>query len=256
MSALTNITLHGALGEEVGHNWKLAVNSVGEAIRGIQTNSKKLYKALLENDKKNIKYRVLINKKDFFVEEGKDPNTKEGVMSSELVMNFKKLDSIDIVPVIEGAEKKGILSIVIGIMLIAVGVYLPGPVAMGQMSGALVMAGVGLVMSGISMLLTPKPEFGDFREIEGSGARASYMFGGPENTVREGGPVFVGYGRLLVGSHVIQTSVDTFNTDAEIDFNETWGQGKYGLQYVLTNPTAGELLPKRVNQWSSDTPDG
>ena len=253
MSKLTNITLHGVLGEEVGRNWKLAVTSVGEAVRGIQTNSKKLYKALAQNDKKNIKYRVLINKKDFFMEEGKDPNTREGLMSSELVMNFKKLDSIDIVPVIEGAgDSKGVLTIVIGIMLIAVGIYLPGPVMMGQMSGALVMGGIGLVAAGISALLTPKPEFGDFREVEGSGARASYMFGGPQNTVKEGGPVFVGYGRLLVGSHVVQTSVDTFDTSAEIDFNETWGQDKYGLRYVVQHPsTAATLLPKRVREWTS-----
>ena len=101
-------------------------------------------------------------------------------------------------------------------------------------------------MSGISMLLTPKPEFGDFREIEGSGARASYMFGGPENTVREGGPVFVGYGRLLVGSHVIQTSADTFDASAEVTLNDTWGEGKEGLMYSI--PGAGALLNERTDQ--------
>ena len=67
MKKLTHITLHGILSEQIGRqNFDLAVSSVGEAMRGIQANCKKLYKSLIENDEKNIKYRVLINKKDFF----------------------------------------------------------------------------------------------------------------------------------------------------------------------------------------------
>ena len=74
-------------------------------------------------------------------------------------------------------------------------------------------------------MLTPMPKFGDFREIEQTQAR-SYLFNGPVNTVREGGPVFVAYGRLLVGSHVIQTSMDNVDTDAEIKPLKTWGLTK------------------------------
>ena len=62
----TEINLHGILGEQIGKSqWKLCVDSVGDAMRGIQANTKKLYQQLAENDKSNIKYRVLINKKDF-----------------------------------------------------------------------------------------------------------------------------------------------------------------------------------------------
>jgi len=108
MRKLTHITLHGVLSEQVGRqHFDLAASSVGEAMRGIQANCKTLYKSLIENDEKNIKYRVLINKKDFLVEEGKDPNTEEGIRSSELAMKFKELKTIDIVPVMEG-EKGGL----------------------------------------------------------------------------------------------------------------------------------------------------
>ena len=72
----------------------------------------------------------------------------------------------------------------------------------------MVMAGIGLMAAGISNLLTSMPEFDDFRQIEGGG-RPSYLFSGPVNVIREGGPVFIGYGQLLVGSQVIQSTIET-----------------------------------------------
>lgn len=246
MSNLTHITLHGILGEQVGQSeWDIAAKSIGEVVRGIQANTKKLYKNLIENDSKNIKYRVLINERDFEVEEGKDPNTAEGLKSSELCMRLENLKSVDIIPVLEGADEDGKswAGIVVGIILIAVGA---GPLAGYWFSSAMVMGGIGLVVAGIANLLTPTPEFADFREIEGGAARPPYLFSGPVNTVNEGGPVFVGYGRLLVGSHVIQTSADTFDTSAEVTLNDTWGEGKHGLKYSV--PGAGALLVERTQQ--------
>jgi predicted phage tail protein len=255
MKKLTHITLHGILSEQIGRqNFDLAVSSVGEAMRGIQANCKKLYKSLIENDEKNIKYRVLINKKDFLVEEGKDLNTEEGIRSSELTMNFQDLKTIDIVPVMEGessqerkADSKSIFAIIAGIFLIALGIWMGG-------NPYLIMAGLGLLLAGVSNLLTPTPKFEDVREIEGGG-KPSYMFSGPQNTVREGGPVFVGYGRLLVGSHVIQTSLDTLDTAADIILNDTWGMSDHGLLYRINNPSGGERLRRRV-QHDSDWTGG
>ena len=246
MKKLTHITLHGILSEQIGRqNFNLAVSSVGEAMRGIQANCKKLYKSLIENDE--------INKKDFLVEEGKDPNTEEGMRSSELTMNFQDLKTIDIVPVMEGessqerkADSKSIFAIIAGIFLIALGVWTGNPY--------FIMAGLGLLLAGVSNLLTPTPKFEDVREIEGGG-KPSYMFSGPQNTVREGGPVFVGYGRLLVGSHVIQTSLDTLDTAADIILNDTWGMSDHGLLYRINNPSGGERLRRRV-QHDSDWTGG
>ena len=168
----TEINLHGILAEQIGKSqWNLAIDSVGDAIRGIQANTKKLYQQLVENDKSNIKYRVLINKKDFLFDETKDPNSEEGLRSSELMMKSKKLKTIDIVPVLEGADEDGksIISIIIGIALIATGIFAP----VGMFAAPLIMAGIGLVVAGIANLLTPEPEFDDFREIEGGECRGT-----------------------------------------------------------------------------------
>jgi predicted phage tail protein len=234
MNNLTNIKVHGILGEQIGKSeWNLAVSSVDEAIRAIESNCKKLYKHLIENDKKDIKYRVLINEKDISYDESKDLNTIEGLASSELIVKKSNLKTIDIVPVIEGASD--FLPIIIGVALMATGVGMAGGFS-ALMSGgnfmaqAVFMGGVGLVAAGITNLLTPMPKFGDFREIEQQGGK-SYLFNGPENTIREGGPVFVGYGRLLVGSHVIQSSSDIVDVNAGIDLNNHWGRTDYGLKY-------------------------
>ena len=240
MSNLTKITLHGVLAEQMGRSeWNLSVKSVGEAVNALECNTKKFFKQLLDNDKKNIKYRVLINDEDFTFEEGKDPNTEEGIMSSELVMTKKNIKNIDIIPVIEGAKDWS--AIIVGVFLIASGVGafgaggLLGALGGGAMAKtALVLGGIGLVAAGITNLLTEMPKFGDFREIEGGGAK-SYLFNGPENTVREGGPVFLGYGRLLVGSHVIQSTSDTVDVDAEVVPKATWGETKHGLRYNIPN---------------------
>jgi hypothetical protein len=128
---------------------------------------------------------------------------------------------------------------------------MPGWLASGgvAMKAALVMGGIGLVAAGVTNLLTEMPKFGDFREIEQGGGKA-YLLGGPQNTIREGGPVFVGYGRLMAGSHVIQSALDTVDSPAEVLPKDTWGQTKYGLLYNI--PNAGGLLANRVKAWGTN----
>lgn len=239
--SLTTIKFHGDLGKSLPRDtWRLAVKTVGEAINAVEQQTKILYKKLIENDQKNIRYRVLINGKDFVRDSEKDMESLEGVQSCELVMN-RDIDTIDVIPVIEGAGDSGIVETIIGAVLIVVGIilYTGGMPVLGT---AFIMAGIGLMAAGIANLLTPMPEFDDFRQIEGGG-RPSYLFTGPSNTIREGGPVFVGYGKLLIGSQVIQSSVETkdelngnyMNKAADkmtfVPWKKYWGNEHYGLDY-------------------------
>jgi len=252
------VTLHGILAEQVGEKeWNLKAANVRDAIRGVQSSCKKFYTCLLNNDKKNIKYRVLINEQDFLIEEGKDPSTPEGLKSSQLCLEkISNLKSIDIVPVIEGSEDWfDWFTIILGVALIWIGAPMAmGAAGWGSMYGAAVVAGIGLVAAGVANLLTPDPEFDDFREIEGGG-RPSYTFSGPQNVTNEGGPVFVGYGRLLVGSQVIQASNDIADASAGVPFtknpnkgnnNIVWGRTDYGLRYNMRG--TDQRLYKRILQ--------
>jgi len=71
------------------------------------------------------------------------------------------------------------------------------------------MAGASLAIAGVTALSMKPPKFNEDTEIDldnGAGGARSYLFNGPANTVREGGPVPIGYGRLVVGSQIIQSS--------------------------------------------------
>ena len=200
MENLVDIKFHGSAFDNMRNIFRMAVKSTAEAMHAVNCQTKgALYKKLQENDEKGLMYRVLINGRDFIAPEPLDKNKIETIKRSELLISSNSLKSIDVIPVVEGADN-GIGNIIAGVLLIIVGILiLPYT---GPLGGALIVVGIGLVAAGIISLLTSPPKFEDFREISGGG-KASYLFNGPQNRTREGGPVPVGYGRLLVGSQVI-----------------------------------------------------
>jgi predicted phage tail protein len=213
---MVNIELHGIIGEKIKKkNWLLNVNSVSEAIRAIEANTKIFYKNLKELDKENVKYRVLINKKDYicFKEDPKDDFDR--AFNSNLITQYQdnELKSIDIIPVIEGAGGGGgFFGALVGIVMVVVGVALLATGVGGLLGAGLIIAGIGLAAAGFASLLSSAPpyvapEFSapDVASPKGGGGK-SYLFDGPANTAGEGGPIPIGYGRLLIGSKTISAS--------------------------------------------------
>lgn len=216
MQHLVDIKLWGDLGNKIGKQWKLAVSSVAESIRAIEMNSNhKLYQYLMETDKIGIKYRVLINGRDVICNEKPTLENPKPAFESELCVKFKNdsLKTIDIVPILEGADS-GFFATFLGALLIIIGIVLILTGVGGILAPALIIGGLGLLAAGVTALLSKPPKFDDFREIDGLTGRTSYLFNGPQNTTREGGPVPIGYGRLLVGSQVISAAYVIKNIDA------------------------------------------
>jgi predicted phage tail protein len=203
---LVDIKLHGVLGESVGSVWSLAVNSVSEAMRGIEVLSRhKLYKFLIENDKKGTRYRVLINGRDFESPEPLDVNRLSTIRDSELCMLNENLKSIDIVPILEGSgdDFLGVLQVILGVILVIVGIAL----SWTGIGVAIIIAGIGLIASGIMSILTQRPDLEPYQTRQ----KTSYLFSGPANVVDEGIPVPVPYGRLLIGSIVMSADYELYN---------------------------------------------
>ena len=61
----------------------------------------------------------------------------------------------------------------------------------------------------VSYALTPKPEV-EALEIEADAAKSSLIFSNTVNVASQGSPVPIGYGRLKVGSQVIQATIKSF----------------------------------------------
>lgn len=207
---MVEITLHDTLGVLVGKSkWKLAVKSVSEAIHAINIlTGGKLNKVLKDLGQEKFEVKInnhLFKKSSLWENNLNDINTIEEIKDSELCFNFKKLEKIDIVPVIRAADSD-VFALILGVILIIVGVVLIGT----PFGAPLILAGIGLVAAGVMNMLASPPKFDDFAEIDRGGKR-SYLFNGPQNTIREGGPVPLGYGRALIGSQTISASYEISN---------------------------------------------
>jgi predicted phage tail protein len=219
---MVEVNIHGILAEKINRKiMHLSVSSVGEAVRAIESNTRVLYKNLYELDKKNIKYRILINNQDFkiFKPEEEIKNDFDKVINSNLFTKFENeyLKSIDIIPIIQGSgSNMGIFAAILGVALAFTGVGLALTGVIGATFAAgLILGGIGLAAVGFLALLSSPPpyvapEFSapDVAGPKGGGGKA-YLFDGPTNTAGEGGPIPIGYGRLVVGSKTISASFNT-----------------------------------------------
>ena len=222
------------MAEHVGReNWNLKVNSIKEAMRAIQVLSKgKLLKYLIGAAEGSVEYKILVNKREMMMAEDLSLERPESIFNSELVMINEKLETLDIVPIIKGAgggggnsSTKGILAIVLAVILIATGIGAAGGTTLlgmtftagtvSTVSGALIVAGIGLAVTGITLLMMSPPKFDDFRKIDGGGGKPSYLFDGPSNVLGEGGPVPVGYGRMKIGSQTVEISMNNVELDVK-----------------------------------------
>lgn len=178
-----------------GKEWNLNVTSAKGAIEALNIlTDNKFARYFIQNNKLYSKYRVLINERDFYAPVNEiNENNYDMINQSELVMKKKDIKTVDIVPFIENSDSRILAGIVIAIGIVLL--FVPGGAPIG----------IGLIAAGAVIFLTKPPAFANFRNIDKAG-NESYLFGGPINIIGEGGPVPVGYGRVLVGSQVISSA--------------------------------------------------
>ena len=204
---MMQVNIHGKLGEEIGSEWELEINTVAEAFRAIEANTKKLRKWIIENANE-YEYEILVNKKNLFSEKPNYSSTEE-LQQSEFFMELdNKIQTIDIVPRIQGSGDvvKVVVGVVTVVSSIVVGVLFPPLLPLAIAVG---IAGLALIAAGTAGLLSKPPPNVPFtaqqtNPMDGgdeAGGPVSYLFNGPVNTVGEGGPVPIGYGELVVGGN-------------------------------------------------------
>lgn len=209
---MRKVRLYGALAKKYGSEFTLRANTVGQAVSLLEANFPGFQRSLLGGQ-----YRVVA---------GKSLEDEKGIVfTDELVKARLNLGSKDlhIMPVPEGAG--GVGRIVLGAALIFAAFYFAPAVvgALGPTQGlsatafsvgsfgvsyqSIAMFGASLVLGGVSQLLTPTPKVGDYSGRESPDQRASFLFNGAVNTVEQGGPVTVIYGRMRTGSFVMSGSI-------------------------------------------------
>jgi len=200
--SLVKINFHGNLAEAVGKNkWEVSVSSFPEAMHAINTLSEnRLREYFLSPKSLHGRYKVFVNEKEIPFE--------GNLETSELNLKREDLSSIEIVPVLEGADDGWIDWLGIGLGIIGLGF------ATSTMSA---MAMLSLITAGISNLLSDPPGRPPSEQIslEPDQLANSYLFQGPVNVINEGSPVPIGYGRMLCGSMVVLSTYDITYTDVE-----------------------------------------
>lgn len=186
---MRKVKLYGELAKKFGREFMLEVESVAEAVRALSANFPGFEKELMTAHLRGVEYVVRADKRD--------------VSEMELNNSLAPQETIRIAPIAVGRKKGGVFQTIFGAILIVVGVVLT---ARGQTWGKyLIQAGVALVAGGIIQMLIPVPKTGDPSERPEN--KPSTYFDGAVNTLAQGHPVPLGYGKLMVGSAVISAGL-------------------------------------------------
>jgi predicted phage tail protein len=121
------------------------------------------------------------------------------------ICNPQASGTLRIVPLVHGAGALG--KVLLGAVIAVVGIFTP-------FAAVLVPLGLSLALSGIAQMLTPRIQTDATPEKPEN--QPSFAFDGAVNTMGQGGPVPLGYGRMLIGCQVISVG---FSTNNEIFIN-------------------------------------
>jgi predicted phage tail protein len=195
------IKVYGPLAKFLGRRqFKAAVNTPAEAIRFLVANFPNLKAHMADQY-----YKVCTGKIELDV----------GSHLEQLHYPMAQGECIRIIPVIDGAGGTA-AKIGIGIALIAVAILFPAggllassAFTLGSLAVPIVMGiGVSLVLGGVSDLLSPTPKMSSGDDSTND-PRKSYSFSGIQNVTRQGVPVPIVYGEIIVGSVVISAGINT-----------------------------------------------
>ncbi len=206
---LRKIKLYGELAEFVGHKeFEVKADTLKSAVSFLINNFEGIEKYMSPKY-----YQVKVGNYEI----GED----------ELTYPIGKKEDIHFIPVITGAGR-GFGKILLGAALIGVAILAPGAGFMagggfgfagaGAMAGKFSFAamlgniGIGLVLTGVSEMLTPLPKRQEFNSEEDP--RLSFSFSGTQQTGRAGTPVPLVYGEIFTGSVVISGGIDTEQVQA------------------------------------------
>ena len=227
------IYLQGKMGELFGDVWNLNAATVAECMHGIDCQREgKLKQYLLDCTEKGIKFTV--------------QRGKELLDYDNLQMDLGE-DDLIISPVPAGSGNK-LLKVIVGFALLVVGAgMMGGALSVSATTGAVTvnsygalaagmaisMVGSVLLNSGVAEYMAPKKgmEKGD-----------AFLFDGPVNNVKEGIPVPLAYGQILVGGTPISFGFSDSEVSSSSGFRFSNSTGGVYSASTGTPPNSGTAI--------------
>tara|TARA_B100001059_G_scaffold153620_1_gene153283 strand:- start:4052 stop:4783 length:732 start_codon:yes stop_codon:yes gene_type:complete len=222
---LRKVYLEGEIGEKFGKEFEIEANSFSKVIQCLELNFPEFRNYLVDCAEKGINFTCQVADKPIEDER-------------ELFLQYEEEGTMTITALPAGS-KTGMGKILAAVALIVVAIMLPG-LAPGIYEGAvigglswgevisltLLSMGISLGMAGIQQIMAPDPSV-DNQQDE------SYLFQGSGQTIIEGDPVPILYGKLRVPGRPISFEVKNAN-QTFIDIAEG------GLDYIgPTDSTSG-----------------
>ncbi len=164
---------------------KLCVNTPQEAIKALCTVLPGFETFMQTSKRRGLTFAIF--------------NGKRNIDRDEL--NYSGVEEIKIVPVIIGSKKAGMFQTILGAVLVVAGALLWAT----PMGAPLVASGAGMVLGGVVQMLSPMQ--GGLARREDPDNKPSYAFGGPVNTIAQGNPVPIGYGKRRIGGAIISAGI-------------------------------------------------
>ena len=250
---MRKVYLEGILGEKFGAEWNLAVNSPAEAMQAIAAQRSGFKQFLIEGE--NIQgYDVVIGDEQVSVNECllANPDMSQSYTFTPVIAGSKNAGilmvlGVALIVMTGGAAAFGYagaggLSATTGAVFTGTAAQLAAAQAAGlatagamgpssvTAAGSLAAAtagmtaagsaalagaqylGMGLLLAGASMMLAP-----DVYDGSGATKAENYLFSGPVNTVKQGSPIPLIYGRMVTGSATVMGSLFTSSSRNEGD---------------------------------------
>lgn len=193
---LVTVELGGVLGKHFGKIHRVTANTVRRAVSIIDCNRPGFVTWMKSNAKKYQKYHIRVERHDGAVY---DMSEDEFQMANNGCMK-----SIRITPIYRGSGQKviGAVQVVVGVVLMVVSVV--ASTVTGGASLAMFSAGFAMAFGGVAALLSKQPS----NKLSSVDNKDSYYFDGPQNTVSQGNPVSLIYGKeILVGSQIVSVKM-------------------------------------------------
>lgn len=197
---LRTIRLYGTLGAQFGRVHRLAVESCAEAVQALSVLLPGFQREITTSKDRGVAYACFLGKRN---------------IATENLYDLAGDRDIRIAPMMMGAKRGGLFSLVLGAALFFAAPYAAGALFAGGSAAGTVLAplvatagaslGKALMLAGVVQLLSPQQR--GLSTSDGPDNGASYNFNGAVNTTAQGNPVPLLYGELIVGSATVSAGI-------------------------------------------------
>ena len=189
---MTDIYLHGKIAQDFGPCFKLSICRAKDVVEAIDCIKEGFEASIKKLAQRGLYYSIIADGRV--------------LTSVDEFNNKEKIQRIDIVPTIAGS---GVVALAVGVVAVA-GAFAVGTTTL--IGGVLLAVGLSALSFGLQSLLSkpPRPNAISQANAQATATSKSFLFSNRENLTLQGNPVPIGYGRLRIGSSVIQQTIKTY----------------------------------------------